>query len=489
MTVTTSRNAEVVDPVLTRAFESRLLGSLVRPIDAEYDGARQIVNMFHDGHPAYIVRAADAADVLRAIEFARENDLPITVRSGGHSLSGDSMADGSVVVDMSGMKAISVEPEKRTLWAQPGATTADVVAATQPYGLALSTGDTASVGLGGLTTGGGIGFLVRKYGLTIDSLRSAEIVTADGRLLTASATQNADLFWAIRGGSGNFGIITSFEFELQPVGTILGGAIVLPVTREVLRGYADYATTAPDELTTIANVMPAPPLPIIPAEWHFKPALVILVAYAGDLEAGQKAVAPLRELAEPVAELLVPMPYAGLYEFTAEGARRHHGKVKSGFMDGLSDQAIDAIVTNVETAFDPFAIVQIRALGGAMARIPNQATAFGHRDKSIFVGLINTGFEEEHRQWVETLWNELRPFTSGVYVNFLGDEGEERVREAYPPLTYARLAGVKLRYDPLNIFKLNQNIKPAGAPKDARRANRFARIVKSLVPNPVPEIW
>ncbi|HEX7103130.1 MAG TPA: FAD-binding oxidoreductase [Nitrolancea sp.] len=489
MTATTSRTSEVIDPVLTQAFESRLLGSLVRPGDAEYDETRQLKNMFVDAHPAYIVRAADAADVIRAVEFARTHDLPITVRSGGHSVPGYSMVDGSVVVDMSGMKALSVDPGRRTLWAQPGATTADVLAATQPHGLALSTGDTASVGLGGLTTGGGIGFLVRKYGLTIDSLRSAEIVTADGRLLTASATQNADLFWAIRGGSGNFGIITSFEFDLQPVGTILGGAIILPVTREVLRGYADYATTAPDELTTIASVMPAPPMPIVPAEWHFKPAFIILVAYAGDPEEGQKAVAPLRALAEPVAELLVPMPYAGLYEFTAEGSQRHHGTVKSGFMDGLSDAAIDAIVTNAETAFDPFAMVQIRALGGAMARVSNQATAFGHRDKSIFVGLINTGKEQEHRQWVDALWNELKPFTSGVYVNFLGDEGEERVHEAYPPMTYARLAGVKLRYDPLNIFKLNQNIKPAGSPAEHRRANRFARIMAALVPTPVPEIW
>ncbi|HVX31003.1 MAG TPA: FAD-binding oxidoreductase, partial [Nitrolancea sp.] len=482
MTVTTSQASEVIDPVLTRAFETRLLGSLVRPNDPEYDEARQIINMFHDRYPAYIVRAADAADVIRAVEFARENELPVTVRSGGHSIPGHSMADGAVVVDMSGMKAVSVDPVNRTLWAQPGATTADVLAATQPHGLALSTGDTASVGLGGLTTGGGIGFLARKYGLTIDSLRSAEIVTADGRLLTASATQNADLFWAIRGGSGNFGIITSFEFDLQPVGMILGGALVLPVTREVLRGYADYTTTAPDELTTIANVMSAPPMPNIPAEWHFKPVFIILVAYAGDPEEGQRVVEPLRKLAEPIAELLMPMPYAGLYQFTAEGAKRHHGTVKSGFMDGLSDAAIDAIVTNAETGFDPFGMVQIRGLGGALARVPNQATAFAHRDKSIFLALINTGAGAENRQWVETLWSELRPFASGVYVNFLGDEGEERVHEAYPPMTYARLAGVKLRYDPLNIFNLNQNIPPAGAPKDARRAGRFARIVKSLVP-------
>ncbi|HVB64502.1 MAG TPA: FAD-binding oxidoreductase, partial [Nitrolancea sp.] len=443
------------------------------------DESRQLVNVLFDRHPAYIVRAADAADVIRAVELARTNDLPLTVRSGGHSISGQSVADGSVVVDLSGMKAISVDPEQRTVWAQPGATTGDMCAAVQPHGLALSTGDTASVGLGGLTTGGGIGFLVRKHGLTIDSLRSVEVVTADGRLIVASANQHEDLFWAIRGGGGNFGIVTGFEFDLHPVGIVLGGALVLPVTPEVLRGYAEYAPTAPDELTTIASIMPAPPLPIIPAEAHGKPAFIVLVCYAGDIEEGQRAVAPLRALAEPIAELLVPMPYSALFDFTAAGSHRHAGTVKSGFLDGLSDGAIEAIVENVRTSFDPFAMIQIRALGGAMARVSNDATAFAHRDKSLFLALINTGVEMENRKWVDELWSSLQPYTSGVYVNFLGDEGEDRIREAYPALTYARLAGVKLRYDPTNVFKFNQNIKPAGAPAD-RPSSRLARLANRL---------
>ena len=486
--VTHEQMSEVIDPIVTQALESRLLGSLVRPGDDEYDESRQMVNILFDRHPAYIVRAADAADVIRAVEFARSNDLPLTVRSGGHSVPGYSIADGSVVVDLSGMNAVSVDPVQRTVWAQPGATTADVCAAAQPHGLALSTGDTASVGLGGLTTGGGIGFLVRKHGLTIDSLRSVEVVTADGRLLLASENQHADLFWAIRGGGGNFGIVTAFEFDLQPVGIVLGGAIILPVTAEALRGYADYSTTAPDELTTIATIMPTPPLPIVPAEWHGKPAFIILVCYAGDLEEGQRVVAPLRALGEPVAELLVSMPYSALFDFTAAGSQRHAATVKSGFMDGLSDASIEAIVKNVETAFDPYAMIQIRGLGGAMARVSNDATAFAHRDKSIFLGLINLGVELEHRQWADALWSELRSHTAGVYVNFLGDEGEDRIHEAYPPMTYARLAGVKLRYDPTNVFKFNQNIKPAGEYNPPRRPSRLARLAAALVPNPAPEI-
>jgi FAD/FMN-containing dehydrogenase len=451
----------VVDPIVTQAFESRLLGSLVRPDDAEYDNVRELQNIFHDSHPAYIVRVGDVADVIHAVNFARENALPLTVRSGGHSVPGYSMAEGSVVVDMSGMNKVSIDLKKRTLTAQPGATTADVLRVAEPHGLGLSTGDTSSVGLGGLTTGGGIGFMVRKYGLTIDSLRSVNIVTANGHYLTADATRNPDLFWAIRGGSGNFGIVTSFTFNLNPVGTVLGGAIFLPVTREVLRGYAEYTTSAPDELSTIAGVMMAPPLPFIPAEWHFKPVFNILVVYAGDPEEGQRVVAPLLSLAEPIADVLMPMPYSGIYEFTAEIAQRHHATVRSGFMDGLSDAAIETIMADVEAGFDPYGLVQIRGLGGAFARVPNDATAFAHRDKSIFLAVINLGAEEENRQWAKALWNELKPFTSGVYVNFLDDEGDERVHDAYPPLTYARLSEVKQRYDPTNIFNLNQNIKPA----------------------------
>ena len=266
MIVSQALRVDVIDPIVIRSLESRILGTIVRSSDTEYDVARRIHNVSLDRYPALIVRAADAADVIRAVEFARDNDLQLAVRSGGHSLAGNSSVDGSLVVDLSGMKSVSVDPVKQTAWVQPGARTMDLCAAAQPLGLALSTGDTASVGIGGLTIGGGVGWLVRKHGLTIDSLLSAEIVTADGRLIVASANQNSDLFWAVRGGGGNFGIVTGFEFQLHPAGMVLGGAIVLPATAEVLRGYADYAVQAPDELTTISMVMAAPPLPVISEE-------------------------------------------------------------------------------------------------------------------------------------------------------------------------------------------------------------------------------
>ncbi len=451
---------DVIDPILVGAFERRLLGSLVRSTDADYDEARSITNLRLDGRPALIVKAADAADVIRSIEFAREHGLRLAVRSGGHSGAGYSAFTGSLVVNLSGMKSVSVDAEKRTAWVQAGATTADLIAAAQPFGLALSTGDTSSVGLGGLVTGGGIGWLVRKYGLTIDSLLSAEIVTADGRLVTASATRNPDLFWAVRGGGGNFGIVTAFEFQLQPVGMIFGGALVLPPTPEVLRGFADYGVQAPDELTMIAMLMPTPPLPVVPQEAHGKLAFIVMVCYTGDPDSGQRAIEPLRQLATPLAEMVGPMPYAALYNFTEEGAHPHPGVVRSGFMHGLPDEAIEAILGHYRNSTGPVGMTQLRPLGGAYARISNETTAFAHRDKSMFLSLINMGFGDEPERWVTDLWQKLAPMSSGVYVNFLEDEGEDRIREAYPSETYNRLAQIKRRYDPENVFNLNQNIKP-----------------------------
>jgi FAD binding domain/Berberine and berberine like len=449
-----------IDPIEVDALESRLLGSLVRPGDEAYDEARQVHNVLFDRRPALIVRAADAADVIRAVEFAREHDLRLTVRSGGHSVAGYSTVDAGLVLDLSGMKSVAVDPVKQTAWIQPGAQTSDLVAATQPHGLTLSTGDTASVGIGGLATGGGIGWLARKHGLTIDSMIAAEIVTADGRLITASEQQNPDLFWAIRGGGGNFGVVTGFEFKLQLVGTVLGGALVLPLSAEVLRGYADYAVQARDELTTIATVMAAPPMPIIPVEAHCKPAFIVLFCYAGDLEEGKQALEPLRSLATQIAELIAPMPYPALYQFTEMAARRHPGHVRSGFMRELSDEAIESILDYVQEHPNRNGMVQLRGLGGALGRVPNEATAFAHRDKQIMLGIISVGSPETEWPWVRDLWQELQPMTTGVYVNFLDDEGEARVHQAYPGDTYARLAEVKRRYDPTNLFNLNQNVKP-----------------------------
>jgi len=443
------------------ALESRLLGRLIRPEDREYDEARQVKNALIDRRPDYIVRAADAADVLRAVEFARSNSLPLAVRSSGHSFSGLGTVDGGLVVDLSGMNAISVDPGRRTVWAQPGATSADLAAATQPHRLALSTGDTGSVALGGLTTGGGIGLLSRKYGLTIDSLRAVELVTADGRLIVADATQHPDLFWAIRGGGGNFGVVTGFEFDLHPVDTVLGGVLILPATAEVVRGFADYTVTAPDELTSIGSLMRTPPLPMVAPEMHGKPALFILACYAGDVDEGQRVIAPLRDLAEPIADMIQPMPYSGIFSLGGGGSQPSPITTKGGLMRELSDDVIQLLVDDLHTAFDPFAMIQLRPLGGAIARIPNDATAFAHRDKSMILALINMGVERKNQQWVDRMWGTLQTHTSGAYVNFVGDEGESRIADAYPANTYARLSKVKRCYDPTNLFKLNQNIQPA----------------------------
>ncbi|HEX7102852.1 MAG TPA: FAD-binding oxidoreductase [Nitrolancea sp.] len=460
MTPTPGTTVGTATDVNVAALEARLLGRLIRPDDRDYDEARQVMNALIDRRPDYIVRAADAADVIRAIEFARSNNLPLAVRSSGHSFSGHGTVDDGVVVDLSEMNAISVDPGRRTVWAQPGATSADLAAATQPHGLAFSTGDTGSVALGGLATGGGIGLLSRKFGLSIDSLRAVELVTADSRLIVADAAQHPDLFWAIRGGGGNFGIVTGFEFDLHPVGMVLGGALILPATTQVIRRFADYAVTAPDELTMIGSMMRTPPLPMIPAEMHGKPAFFILACYAGDLEEGERVMAPLRELAAPIADTIHPMPYSDIFKLGGEGSQPSPITIKGGFVDELSDGAIETLLDDLFTAFDPFAMVQLRPLGGAIARLPNDATAFAHRDKSFALALINIGVERENQQWVDRMWGALKPEVSGAYVNFVGDEGQSRVADAYPPETYARLAEVKRQYDPTNLFKLNQNIQP-----------------------------
>jgi FAD/FMN-containing dehydrogenase len=457
-----------LDPQAVRDLETHLLGDVVRPGDAEYDAARSVWNASVDRHPALVVRAADAADVIRAVTFARQHGLTLAVRSGGHSFAGYGTGDG-LVLDLSRMRAVSVDPVQRTLWAQPGATTAEVSAKAQPFGLALPTGDTETVGLGGLTLGGGMGFLVRKYGLTIDNLLSVELVTADGRLIRASADEHPDLFWALRGGGGNFGVVTAFQYRLQPVGELVfGGGLVLPASAEVLRRYVEVADAAPDELSTISFLVQAPPLPFIPADKVGSLVLMILACYVGDPAAGERAVAPLRALAEPVADLLGPMPYPALYQFTKAGETRgaqHHDRAM--YARHFDDDAAATVMEFMSNTTSPMAMTQIRVLGGAMGRVPAEATAFAHRDKRVLVALINMWQDPSDwaRQyaWTERYYTAMWPHGDGVYVNFLGDEGAGRVRDAYPARTYDRLAAVKAEYDPTNLFRLNQNIKPLGA--------------------------
>jgi FAD/FMN-containing dehydrogenase len=442
----------------------RLAGDLITSDSPEYEEARKTLYTL-DRYPLAIVRPANARDVATAVDFARDSALPLSVRSGGHSLAHFGVIDGAITVDLSTMKRVRVDPQTRTARVEAGATSGDIVGSAHEHDLALSTGDTQTVGIGGLTTGGGIGFMVRKYGLAIDNLLSAQVVTADGRIVTASEEEHPDLFWAIRGGGGNVGIVTEFNFRLAPVGQIVGGVLALPATREVIRGYLDYAASAPDDLTTIANLMFAPPAPFVPQERVGEMVLAILVCWTGSVEEGERALAPLRMLASPVVDTVGPIPYPAIYRYTDHQTLPHSASIRQMFADTLSDAAIDAMLTAMKHTTSPFSLVQFRGLGGAMARVSADATAFAHRSQPYFVAIIGLWLDSAqdaavHRSWVESIWQSIHPEGSGVYVNFLENEGVERIREAYPPATYDRLARIKRQYDPENLFRFNQNVPP-----------------------------
>jgi FAD/FMN-containing dehydrogenase len=448
-------------------LRQRISGRLVTAADEDFDTARQTPSLNYDRKPLALVRVANVFDVVEALRFARYHDYPLAVRSGGHSIPGYGVMDGAVVIDFAEYRKVEIDPVARKARVQTGATSADLAIPANAHGLALSTGDTSTVGIGGLTTGGGVGYLVRKYGLAIDNLLSAQVVTADGSVITASAEENEDLFWAIRGGGGNFGIVTEFEFRLAPVGDIYGGALFLPLTREVLRGYLDYIVRAPEDLTTISHVMHAPPAPFIPEDRVGEPVLQILTTWTGDMDEADQAIAPLRALAEPVSDCLGRIPYPEMYEWMRPAEQRHGAVVRQMFADSLSDGFIDTVIARFEEAPGPFTMVQLRGVGGgAMGRVPANATAFAHRDANYFVAILALWFDPledptPHRAWAEDLWAKIRPEGRGVYVNFLAAEGEGRIREAYPNGTYERLAEVKRKYDPANVFRFNQNIRPS----------------------------
>jgi FAD/FMN-containing dehydrogenase len=455
-----SRPTSLSIPRLRAALDGRVTA----PGDPGYDQARSVFyGKFNRRRPAAIVRPADAAQVARVVALAQESGMELAVRSGGHSLAGHGVSDGGITLDLSEMKALQIDPERRTAWAQTGLTAGEYTAATGAHGLATGFGDTASVGIGGITLGGGVGFLVRKHGLTIDNLLAAELVSADGQVLQVDAETHPELFWALRGGGGNFGVATRFRFRLHPVDTILGGMLLLPATPEVIAGLVAEAEAAPEELSAIFNVMRAPPMPFVPAEHHGKLVVLALLVHTGPVEAGGRAVAPLRALATPIADLVQPMRYPEMFasddeiEVVEESAR-------SLFVDAVDGRAGEAIVAHLEASTAPLAVAQLRVLGGAMARVPADATAFAHRGRRIMaaVGAVYERREDkpQHDAWVESLAAALRRGDPGVYVNFLGDEGPERVREAYPGRTWDRLVEVKRRYDPTNLFRLNQNIPP-----------------------------
>ena len=445
-------------PRLRDSFDGRVTA----PDDAGYDQARKVFYGKYDRRPAAIVRPADAAEVAQVVTLAADGGLELAVRSGGHSLAGHSVSEGGIVLDLSEMTALDLDLEGRTAWAQTGLTAGAYTTTVGGHGLATGFGDTASVGIGGLTLGGGVGFLVRSHGLTIDSLLAAEVVTADGRVLQVDAGTHPDLFWAIRGGGGNFGVATRFRFRLHELPSIVGGMLLLPGSAEAIEALVATAEAAPEELSLIANVMVAPPMPFLPPAAHGQLVVMTLLCYAGDAEAGERALAPFRALADPIADMVQPMPYAGLFE-PADDMEVAEESARSLFMDGVDSRAATAIVEQLRATTAPMAVAQLRVLGGAMARVPAEATAFAHRDRRVMAGVgcvyQDAGERPTHEAWADGFAAALRG-GQGVYVNFLSNEGPDRVREAYPGRTWDRLVEVKRRYDPGNLFRLNQNTPP-----------------------------
>jgi FAD/FMN-containing dehydrogenase len=443
-----------------------LEGRLITPDHPGYDRARSVFSGAIDRRPTLIVRAAHATDVARVIALARETGLELAVRGGGHSPAGHGVSEGGIVLDLSEMRGLDIDLEARTAWAETGLTTGRYTRAVGALGLATGFGDMGSVGIGGITLAGGVGYLVRKHGLTIDDLLAAEVVTADGELLSADAETHPDLFWALRGGGGNFGVVTRLKLRLHPVGTIVGGMLILPATPEVIASFVAAADAAPEQLSTVANVMAAPPLPFLPAEHHGRLVVMATLAYAGGVEDGLRAVSPFRALATPIADMVRPMPYPEIYPPEDE-SYRPVAVARTLFADGIDQRAAEAIVERIRSSTATRAVTQLRVLGGAMARVPADATAFAHRDRRIManVAALYERPEERpaHEAWVAGLANELSLGDASAYVGFLGDEGEERVRAAYPGPTWDRLAAIKARYDPDNLFRLNQNVPPAPA--------------------------
>jgi hypothetical protein len=456
-------NTQQFDPTTISDLRATLSGRVITPTDPEYDQARRLFYGGMGRHPALIIRVAKDTDVARVIALARDTGLDLGVRSGGHSIPGHSVPEGGIVLDLADMRALDIDAEARTAWAEAGLTAAEYTNATATHGLATGFGDTGSVGIGGITLGGGVGYLSRKHGLTIDSLLAADIVTADGRLLRVDANTNPDLFWAIRGGGGNFGVVTRFQYRLHEVGTVVGGMLILPATPDTVAAFITLADGAPDELSTIANVLPSPPMPFVPAEHHGKLVIMGMLVYAGDIESGQREVAPFREIATPIVDMVRPMPYPQIYPPDDENYRPT-AVARTMFVNTIDSSVAALILERLRSSTAQMAAAQLRVLGGAVSRVPVDATAYAHRHSKIMVNVaaLYSRPDEKplHEAFVTGFAAALNQGDTAAYVNFLDDEGQARIRAAYPGPTWDRLASIKARFDPDNLFRLNQNIPP-----------------------------
>jgi hypothetical protein len=457
---TTKQGTETgLEDTVVEAFRASMRGALLRPGEAGYDGARTIHNGMIDRRPALIARCAGVADVLTAVRFARAHDLLVSVRGGGHGMPGFAVCDGGLMLDLSGMNSVHVDPEHRTVRADAGVTWSAFDHETQAFGLATTGGVVGSTGIAGLTLGGGHGFLMRRYGLACDNLLSADVVTADGRWLRASATEHAELFWGLRGGGGNFGVVTSFEYQLHPVGTMLAGMVIYPIgkAKEFLRRYRELTRTAPDALGSLVALGTLP---------DGTQAAVLLVGYTGPIADGEELLRPLRAFGPPLADQVGPSPYAALQGISEHfNPRGYRNYLKTNYLKDLSDDAIDILVERYMSVPAPFSHIVVEHMGGAVGRMDSQATAYNYRDAQynfLIVGIWNDAAEDARNiPWVRGLWQALQPFSTGhIYVNYESDVGVDRVQAAYGAAKYDRLVALKNTYDPTNVFRLNANIKP-----------------------------
>jgi hypothetical protein len=458
-----------LEEALIQEFKETLRGELLRPGEDGYDEARRVFNEMINKKPALIARCAGVADVINAVNFAHTNELLVAVRGGGHSVPGHAICDGGLVMDLSQMKGLRIDPTERTVRAEPGLTWGELNHDLQIFGLGATGGYVSITGIPGLTLGGGFGWLVRKHGLALDNLLSVDIVTADGSLLTANQTQNSDLFWGVRGGGGNFGVVTSFEFEAHPVGMVLGGLLIHPLSsaKDVLQLLRQHVATVPDELTWGVLLFSVPPVPFLPAQMHGTPVVAIAVCYAGPTEKGEQVLQPLREFGPPLADLIQPMPYSAAQTMAdILWPPGHHNYWKSSFLKDLSDEAMETIATHFATVPSPQTVVVIdHNGGGAISRVGWDETAFAHREWTynflITSAWANPIDSETNIGWTRGFWEAMQPFlANAVYVNYTSDEGEDLIRTAYAAKTHERLVALKNKYDPMNLFRLNQNIKP-----------------------------